>query len=125
MQSRALGLSQATYIFHVLLPNTKPTIIAGLILSIGRASAETAALLFTSGFVDRMPTSIFDSGKTLTIHIYDLAMNITGGEKNGYATALVLMGIIFLFNLVARYIVLKKKRFIHSKTSAPGITTYV
>ena len=104
-QAQALHLSQKTYIFNVLLPNTKPALIAGLILSIGRACAETAALLFTSGFVDRYPESIFDSGKTLTIHIYDLSMNVTGGETNAYATAFILMMIILSFNSIARLII--------------------
>ena len=46
--------------------------LAGLLLGIGRAMAETAALLFTSGYVDRMPGSLLDSGRTLAVHIFRL-----------------------------------------------------
>ena len=67
----------------------------------GRAGAETAALLFTSGYVDRMPESLSDSGRALSIHIYDLAMNVPGGDGNAYAAALVLVGLLLVINLAA------------------------
>jgi len=99
--AQALGLSKATFIVHILLPQAAPAIAAGLILSIGRATAETAALLFTSGFVDRTPESWLDSGRTLSVHIYDLAMNITGGESAAYGTALVLIIVLLGINTLA------------------------
>jgi len=61
------------------------------LLGVGRALAETAALIFTSGYVDRAPSSLFDSGRALSLHIYDLAMNVAGAEANAYASALVLL----------------------------------
>ena len=97
----ALGVSRWTVSTRVLLPAAVPGLIAGLVLGIGRALAETAALIFTSGYVDRMPTSIMDSGRAMSIHIYDLAMNVPGGERNAYATALVLIGMLLIINLTA------------------------
>jgi phosphate transport system permease protein len=67
-------------------------------LGVGRATAETAALIFTSGYVDRMPTSLFDSGRALAVHIYDLSMNVTGGDRAAYASALVLIVLIVAIN---------------------------
>lgn len=96
----ALGMTRTSTLWHVLLPAARPAIIAGLILGIGRATAETAALIFTSGYVDRMPESVTDSGRALAVHIYDLSMNVTGGDQAAYASALVLilliMGLTFL-----------------------------
>lgn len=97
----ALGVSRWTITRQVLLPAAVPGLIAGLVLGIGRALAETAALIFTSGYVDRMPSSLMDSGRSMSIHIYDLAMNVPGGERNAYATALVLVGLLLLINLFA------------------------
>lgn len=97
----ALGLRRLRYIRSVLLPSCLPGIMAGVSLSVGRATAETAALLFTSGYVDRMPNSVFDSGRALSVHIYDLAMNVTGGNQAAYAAALVLVLFILLINLIA------------------------
>jgi phosphate transport system permease protein len=63
--------------------------------------AETAALLFTSGYVDRMPGSLLDSGRTLAVHIFDLSMNVPGGDGPAHASALVLIVALLLINVLA------------------------
>lgn len=98
----ALGLSQGRTILRLLLPAAAPGIAAGLALAMGRALAETAALIFTSGYVDRMPESLHDSGRALSVHIYDLALNISGGEASAAASALVLVALLVLLNGLAR-----------------------
>ncbi len=100
----ALGLSQSTIIGRILLPAAVPGLLAGSILGFGRAIAETAALIFTSGYVDRMPESLLDSGRALSIHIYDLAMNVAGGNPNAYATAIVLVSLLIIINLSTSWI---------------------
>ncbi len=94
----ALGISRTAILWELLLPAAMPGVTVGLLLGLGRALSETAALIFTSGYVDRMPESLFDSGRALSIHIYDLAMNVSGGEPHAYATALVLVGFLVLIN---------------------------
>ncbi len=103
--AQALGMSRSAAIWHVLLPAAAPAIIAGLILGIGRATAETAALIFTSGYVDRMPGSLLDSGRALAVHIYDLSMNVTGGDNAAYASAFVLITLIILLNTTAQSLI--------------------
>ena len=98
MGAAALGISRTSALWHVLLPAAAPGIVVGLVLGVGRAIAETAALLFTSGYVDRMPGSLFDSGRSLSIHIYDLSMNVAGGSANAYASALVLVALLVPIN---------------------------
>ncbi|MDD4906629.1 MAG: phosphate ABC transporter permease PstA [Methylobacter tundripaludum] len=101
LAAAALGMSRGAALFHLLLPAAIPAIVAGLLLGIGRAGAETAALIFTSGYVDRMPDSIFDSGRALSVHIYDLSMNVAGGDASAYSTALVLIVLLFIINSIA------------------------
>lgn len=97
----ALGISKTATLWHVLLPAATPAISGGLMLGIGRATAETAALIFTGGYVDRMPESLGDSGRSLAVHIYDLSMNVTGGDTAAYASVLVLISLLLLINGVA------------------------
>jgi phosphate transport system permease protein len=104
LSAAALGLSQQTTVRAILLPAAIPGLLVGSILGLGRAIAETAALIFTSGYVDRMPESVMDSGRALSVHIYDLAMNVAGGNPNAYATAVVLVGLLFIINLFASWI---------------------
>ncbi|MCU7906601.1 MAG: phosphate ABC transporter permease PstA [Candidatus Thiodiazotropha sp. (ex Epidulcina cf. delphinae)] len=94
----ALAMSRASILWHVLLPAAIPGIIAGVLLGMGRALAETAALLFTSGYVTRMPESLMDSGRTISIHVYDLAMNVAGGDQMAYASALILVVLLIIIN---------------------------
>ncbi|CAA9412158.1 Phosphate transport system permease protein PstA [uncultured Leptolyngbya sp.] len=94
----ALGLSRTATLWELLLPAAMPGLVVGFLLGLGRAIAETAALIFTSGYVDRMPESIWDSGRALSVHIFDLAMNISGGESHAYGSALVLVTILVLIN---------------------------
>ncbi|MEQ8194949.1 MAG: phosphate ABC transporter permease PstA [Rhodospirillales bacterium] len=100
----ALGMSKATVLRRILIPAAAPALTAGLVLGIGRAMAETAALIHTSGYVDRMPASLLDSGRALSVHIYDLSMNVAGGDRNAYAAALFLVISLILINGAALWL---------------------
>ncbi|MBG0808032.1 phosphate ABC transporter permease PstA [Methylosinus sp. H3A] len=100
----ALGVSRATMLWRIVIPAAAPSLAAGLMLGIGRAMAETAALMFTSGYVDRMPSSLFDSGRALSVHIYDLTMNVSGGDRNAYASALALIALLIASNSAALWL---------------------
>ncbi len=104
LSAAALGMSRRATLFYLLLPAAAPGLVVGLILGIGRAIAETAALIFTSGYVDRMPESLLDSGRALSIHIFDLSMNVPGGNARAYASALVLVSLLLLINGVSVWI---------------------
>ncbi len=106
----ALALSRTRTLFQIVLPAALPGIAVGVVLSVGRALAETAALIFTSGYVDRTPSSLLDSGRALSIHIYDLSMNVPGGNNNAYASALVLVIILFVINFITEQLSLYWKR---------------
>jgi len=108
----ALGLSRTTALIHLLLPAAAPGLLVGMVLGMGRSIAETAALIFTSGYVDRMPQSLHDSGRSLSIHIFDLSMNVPGGDANAYASALVLIVILLIVNSVASWI---SDRWLHKR----------
>ncbi len=105
LAAAALGLSYGASLRHILLPGAAPALLAGLLLGGGRAIAETAALVYTSGYVDRMPGSLLDSGRALSVHIFDLSMNVPGGDQNAYASALVLIVLLFIVNVTTAGIV--------------------
>ena len=104
MAGSALNVSKFAVFLHVSLPFAAPAITAGFLLSIGRATAETAALIYTSGYVDRIPSSLGNSGRSLSVHIYDLTMNVSGGDSAAYGTALVLITLITLINVISNII---------------------
>lgn len=101
LSASALGLTRTAALIHLILPAAAPVLAAGLLLGIGRALAETAALLFTSGYADRMPDSLLDSGRALALHIFDLSMNVPGGDAPAYASTLVLVSLLLCINVLA------------------------
>lgn len=104
--SYALGASKLYTIRKVVLPMAFPNVITGLILSIGRVSGETAPILFTVAayFLPKLPTSIFDQVMALPYHLYVISTSGTNIEESramAYGTAMVLILIILIINLLA------------------------
>lgn len=104
--SLALGASKLQTIRKVVLPMAFPNIITGLILSIGRVSGETAPILFTVAayFLPKLPSGIFDQVMALPYHLYVIATSGTDIEASrpiAYGTALVLIAIVLIINLLA------------------------
>ena len=96
----ALGSGKARFIFRLMIPVNIGDIVGVVLLGLGRALAETAALLFTCGYSDRMPESLLDPGRVLSIHIYDLAMNIPGGDAMASASAVLLISMFLIISTV-------------------------
>ncbi|NLE32281.1 MAG: phosphate ABC transporter permease PstA, partial [Bacteroidales bacterium] len=106
LASYALGATKLQTIRKVVLPIAYPNILTGLILSVSRVSGETAPILFTVAayFLPRLPNSIFDQVMALPYHLYVLTTsgtNIEASRPMAYGTALVLIVIVLLVNLLA------------------------
>lgn len=97
----ALGFTRGGLVLRIVLPAALPGVWVAFTLSVGRALAETAALLYTSGRGDQWPGSVLDSGRAVSVHIYELAMDVPGGEPRAYATALLLLVILFLASSIS------------------------
>lgn len=95
----SLGATKWQTITKTVFPSALPGIANGIILSIGRCVAETAAVMLTAGSALRMPTSLFSPTRTMAIHFYILAREGISIE-NAYGTAALLIALIFLINVV-------------------------
>jgi phosphate ABC transporter, permease protein PstA len=98
--SLALGASKWYTIRKVVLPSALPGIATGVILGIGRAIGETAAVILTAGSSLGLPGSIMDPTRTLAVHLYILASEGISMEK-AYASATVLIVLVLLINFLA------------------------
>jgi phosphate transport system permease protein len=99
----ALGTTRWQMISRIVLPAAIPGIVTAVILCMGRAIEETACLYVTMGGSAAMPTSLMDSGRTLSLHVYYLAMDTNGMDK-AMATASVLIIIIILINAMTNWL---------------------
>lgn len=98
-----LGSTKWQVVSKIVLPSAFPRIATGIVLAIGRAIGETAVVLYTMGQAINLPLTPLDSGRPMTIHLYQLA-NEGINMQAAYGTALLLMVMILAFNLFARYL---------------------
>lgn len=101
--SLSLGATKWETVVRVVLPCCKSGVLTGLILGIGRAIGETAAVMLTVGGSMRMPLSVLDSTRTMALHLYMLASEGLSEQKT-YATAALLIVIVLIINWLANLI---------------------
>ena len=104
--SLSLGATKFQTIIHVVIPSALPGIVTAAILAIGRVVGESAPVLLTVGLTRNLPRSIFDSGRTLTIHLYHLTSEAINADDFGiaFATGGVLIILVLIINTITKII---------------------
>jgi phosphate transport system permease protein len=99
----ALGSTRWQMVSGVLLPTALPGIVTAIILCIGRAIEETACLYVTLGGSAAMPTSLLSGGRTLSLHVFYLAMDTRAFSK-AMTTGAVLIITIIIINAITNWL---------------------
>lgn len=105
--SLALGAGKWQTIYKVVIPAAAPGILTGVILAIGRAVGETAALLFTMGFDYRRVKNLSTSARVLSTHLYQLVKEGISFDR-AFATATILIVIVLFVNVVSTRLIKRK-----------------
>lgn len=106
----ALGLPRWKVILRIVLPGIKSSLISGVMLSLARASGETAPLLFTSLANQYWSFSLTQPMASLPVQIYNFAISgFENLERQAWAGSLVLVVFVVLTNLTTRLIFMKRK----------------
>ena len=103
--SYGLGAGKLRTTVRIVLPVATPGILAAVLLSIGRISGETAALIYTSGTATRI-AGLMQSGRTLSVHLYQLQQEGRFIDE-AFAVAVVLLVIVVLMNALSAWIAAK------------------
>lgn len=99
-----MGASKWQCIKSIVLPTAIGGIFTGVILALTRAFSEAAAVMYLVGSSLEMPTSIFDTGRPLPLHLYMLASEGISME-NAYGTAFILIMIVLTITLISNYLI--------------------
>ena len=106
--SYAIGANRRETAVHVLIPAAKSGILASIILGMGRAIGETMAVLLITGNVALLPKSVLDPVATLTGTIaLEMGYADATHQQALFAVGIVLFCIIFILNIVARFVASK------------------
>ncbi len=107
--SFALGANKVQTILKVVLPSAAPGVFTGVMLSVGRAIAESAILILVAGgniisaprfLAESYPFLLPDSGRTLAAHVY-LQATSYDDVSGAFAASVVLILLILILNLFA------------------------
>ncbi|WP_294467137.1 phosphate ABC transporter permease PstA [uncultured Ruminococcus sp.] len=104
--SYGLGAGKLRTIVRIILPSAMPGILAGIILAVGRIVGETAALIYTYGSATGYATGLFNSGRSLAVHMYVLT-NEGLHTDQAWGTAVVLLVLVFGINTLSAFIAKK------------------
>lgn len=111
--SAALGATRFETALKVVVRQTAPGILTGVLLAFGRGIGDAASVLFTAGFTDRVPASLADPAATLPLAIFfQLGTPFPEVQQRAYASAAVLTLIILLISLAGRAMSRKADRHV-------------
>lgn len=107
--SYAVGATRFETTLGVVLRQALPGIFTAVLLAFGRGIGDAASILFTAGYTDYLPRSLFDPVASLPLAIFfQLGTPIPEVQRRAYAAALVLLIIVLVVSLISRWLA---KRF--------------
>lgn len=107
----SLGSTRSEVSFKVMVPQTLPGIVTAILLAFGRGIGDVAAVLFTTGYTDNIPTSLTQQTATLPLAVFfQLGSPIPEVQNRAYAAALILTLIILIVSISSRYLGGKYKK---------------
>jgi len=103
--SFALGTTRLETAVRVIARQASPLLLTAVMVSFGRGIGDAASVLFTAGFTDSMPHSLFGPVATLPLAIFfQLGTPFPEVQERGYASAVVLTAIVLSVSLASRYL---------------------
>lgn len=109
--SLGLGATRWQTARRVALRQAFPGLLTAIILAFGRGTGDTAAVLFTAGFTDALPTSLAQPVATLPLAVFfQLGSPFPEVQGRAYASALVLTLMLLVFSMVSRWATSRRER---------------
>ena len=101
--SYALGATRLQTAVRVAVRQTAPGLLTAVLLAFGRGIGDAASVLFTAGYTDRLPDSLFSPAASLPLAVFfQLGTPFPAVQERAYASALVLTAIVLGLSLLSR-----------------------
>lgn len=110
--SYALGATRLETAANVVIRQMLPGILTAVLLAFGRGIGDAASVLFTAGYTDRLPTSLFKPVASLPLAVFfQLSTPFPEVQRRGYASALILTALILIISLGSRWLSVRIAKF--------------
>jgi phosphate transport system permease protein len=101
--SYVLGATQLETAFKVIVRQTAPGLLTAILLAFGRGIGDAASVLFTAGYTDQLPNSLFSPAASLPLAVFfQLNTPYPEVQERAYASALILTFIILILSMITR-----------------------
>jgi phosphate transport system permease protein len=101
--SYALGATRLETALKIIVRQTTPGLLTAILLAFGRGIGDAASVLFTAGYTDRLPDSLFGPAASLPLAVFfQLGTPFPAVQERAYASALVLTIIVLALSLISR-----------------------
>ncbi len=104
--SYSLGATKLETALKVVVRQAMPGILTAVLIAFGRGIGDAASVIFTAGFSDYIPYSLFRPAATLPLAIFfQLGTPFPEVQERAYASAFILTVIILIISIVSRILV--------------------
>jgi len=111
--SYSLGATRLETTLRVVSKQALPGLMTGVLIAFGRGIGDAASIMFTAGYTDRIPTSLFDSTSSLPLAIfYQLGSPLPQVQQKAYASAVILLAIVLTISITTRFLSRKYTKYI-------------
>lgn len=101
--SYALGATKLETALKVVTKQALPGILTAVLIAFGRGIGDAASVIFTAGFTDSIPNSLFRPVATLPLAIFfQLGTPFPEVQERAYASAFILTVIILIVSILSR-----------------------
>lgn len=103
--SYTLGATRFETTFGVIIKQVLPGLITAMLLAFGRGIGDAASILFTAGYTDNLPRSLFSPVASLPLAVFfQLGTPFPEVQRRAYTSAMLLMMIVLTLSIVSRYL---------------------
>lgn len=112
-ESYAMGATRLETTLRVVCRQILPGAVTGVLLAFGRGIGDAASILFTTGYTDRLPHSLFDPVASLPLAVFfQLGTPFPEVQRRAYASAVILLLIVLFLSIISRILTRRFTKYV-------------
>ncbi|KYK37194.1 MAG: phosphate ABC transporter permease [Theionarchaea archaeon DG-70-1] len=111
--SYTVGATRFETMFTVVSRQALPGIVSAVILAFGRGIGDAASIMFTAGYTDHIPHSLFDPVASLPLAVFfQLGTPFREVQERAYASAVILLVMVLLLTVSSRLLTRRAAKYV-------------
>jgi len=112
-ESYAMGATRLETTIKIVCRQILPGAVTGVLLAFGRGIGDAASILFTTGYTDHLPHSLFDPVASLPLAVFfQLGTPFPEVQQRAYASAVILLVIVLLLSIISRLLTRRFTKYV-------------